>query len=189
MSVPSHQLRCTGCGDRIAAADAQSNFRCRVCGDLFEVEYPWSPGAEGSSPEPHTAARPVRNRPNPSALRYLWQERRTSTLSVDQSGVWRFRDLLPIVADDQIVTLLGWLEAHAARGWLIADLHRHFLAYYGFPVLARLAGWHRIVRQDGRISIARSFRRAEWQALLDRAGIAARIKWRFPFRYCIERLK
>jgi len=93
------------------------------------------------------------------------------------------------LTDDQIVTLLGWLEAHAARGWLIADLHRHFLAYYGFPVLARLAGWHRIVRQDGRISIARSFRRAEWQALLDRAGIAARIKWRFPFRYCIERLK
>jgi threonine synthase len=38
-------------------------------------------------------------------LRYLWQERRTSTLSIDQSGVWRFRDLLPIVADDRIVTL------------------------------------------------------------------------------------
>jgi threonine synthase len=48
---------------------------------------------------------PPKNRPNPSALRYLWQERRTSTLSIDQSGVWRFRDLLPIVPDDRIVTL------------------------------------------------------------------------------------
>jgi threonine synthase len=46
-----------------------------------------------------------KNRPNPSALRYLWQERRTSTMSIDQSGVWRFRDLLPIVADQKIVTL------------------------------------------------------------------------------------
>jgi threonine synthase len=44
--------------------------------------------------------------PNPSALRWLWQERRTSTLSLDQSGVWRFRDLLPVVKNfDHVVTL------------------------------------------------------------------------------------
>jgi threonine synthase len=49
---------------------------------------------------------PDANRPNPSALRWLWQERRTSTLANDQSGVWRFRDLLPIVDDfDHVVTL------------------------------------------------------------------------------------
>ena len=96
MSLSSHLLRCTGCGERIAPSDAQSNFRCRTCNDLFEIEYPWSASA------PTTTSS---NRPNPSALRYLWQERRTSTLSIDQSGVWRFRDLLPIVADDRIVTL------------------------------------------------------------------------------------
>jgi threonine synthase len=96
MSLSSHTLRCTGCGERIAPSDAQSNFRCRACGDLFEVEYPWSPGAEVTA---------ASNRPNPSALRYLWQERRTSTMAIDQSGVWRFRDLLPIVADDRVVTL------------------------------------------------------------------------------------
>ncbi len=47
----------------------------------------------------------TRNLPNASALRYLWQERRTSTLGVDQSGVWRFRDLLPIVAEERVITL------------------------------------------------------------------------------------
>jgi threonine synthase len=96
-SVSTHLLRCTGCGDRIPASKAASNFRCRLCNDLFEVEYPWSETAP-------TNATPV-NRPNPGALKYLWQERRTSTLSIDQSGIWRFRDLLPIVADSQIVTL------------------------------------------------------------------------------------
>ncbi len=45
------------------------------------------------------------NRPNPNALRYLWQERRTSSLAIDQSGVWRFRDLFPIVDDDKVITL------------------------------------------------------------------------------------
>ncbi len=109
MSVSTHLLRCTGCGERIKAGEAQSNFRCLTCSDLFEVEYPWSEGAPVSDDgvqEPYSASRPVaKNRPNPGALRYLWQERKTSTLSIDQSGVWRFRDLLPIVADDRIVTL------------------------------------------------------------------------------------
>jgi threonine synthase len=44
--------------------------------------------------------------PNASALRWLWQERRTSTMPIDQSGVWRFRDLLPIVDDLEKVTTL-----------------------------------------------------------------------------------
>jgi len=109
MSVSTHLLRCTGCGDRINAGEAKSNFRCRTCADLFEVEYPWSEGApagESGVQEPYAASRPVaKNRPNPGALKYLWQERKTSTLSIDQSGVWRFRDLLPIVAEERVVTL------------------------------------------------------------------------------------
>lgn len=91
--------------------------------------------------------------------------------------------------DAAVVAFLRWLDSHAARGWFIADLQRHAIAYYGFPVLARIAGWHRIVRQDGAISIARSFRRAEWQALLDTAGVAATITWALAFRYCVGRLK
>jgi len=35
-----HQLRCFGCGARISGAEAQPDFRCVRCGDLFEVEYP-----------------------------------------------------------------------------------------------------------------------------------------------------
>jgi len=91
--------------------------------------------------------------------------------------------------DATVVHLLGWLDRHAERGWLIADLHRHPLAYYGFPVLARLLGWHRIVRQDGMVSIARSFRREDWQRLLAEAALDAEVRWRLPFRYCVGRLK
>jgi 2-polyprenyl-3-methyl-5-hydroxy-6-metoxy-1,4-benzoquinol methylase len=93
------------------------------------------------------------------------------------------------LADADVVRFLQWMERFAGRGWFIADLHRHVLAYYGFPLLARLFGWHRIVRLDGTTSIARSFRRAEWLALLAQAGIAAQVRWRFPFRLCVGRLK
>jgi threonine synthase len=66
---------------------------------LYEVVYPWSATPSASS---GGSALP----PNPNALRWLWQERRTSTLSIDQSGVWRFRDLFPIVKDfERVVTL------------------------------------------------------------------------------------
>ncbi|MGI4826826.1 MAG: threonine synthase [Janthinobacterium lividum] len=93
----SHVLRCIGCNDRIAASAAQSNFRCVHCGELFEVEYPWSGGAPSGTERLWN--------PNPGALRHLWAERRTSTMAIDQSGVWRFRDLLPIVAEDRVITL------------------------------------------------------------------------------------
>jgi 2-polyprenyl-3-methyl-5-hydroxy-6-metoxy-1,4-benzoquinol methylase len=93
------------------------------------------------------------------------------------------------LTDAELVRFLLWLDAHAARAWFIADLHRHFLAYYGFPVLARIAGFHRIVRQDGQISIARSFTKSEWQHLLATTGISAEVKWRLPFRYCVSRVK
>jgi len=98
----THQLRCTNCGARIAADAASSDFRCPECNGLYEVIYPWSPGASSVPPGPDPAVR----LPNPNALRYRWQELRTSTLSIDQSGVWRFRDLLPILNNlDNVVTL------------------------------------------------------------------------------------
>jgi threonine synthase len=37
------------------------------------------------------------DRPNPGALKWLWRERRCSSESLDHSGVWRFRELLPIL--------------------------------------------------------------------------------------------
>jgi threonine synthase len=80
-----HQLRCFGCGERIAGTAAQPDFRCALCGDLFEVEYPgWN---QRSGPD----------RPNAGALKWLWRERRSSSETLDHSGVWRFRELLPIL--------------------------------------------------------------------------------------------
>ena len=96
------------------------------------------------------------------------------------------------MTDDQLTAFIRYMEEQALRGWLINDLHRHRFAYYGFPWLARLLGAHRIVREDGQLSIARSFRPAEWRAILADAGVpegAARIVRRFPFRLCVERLR
>jgi hypothetical protein len=85
------------------------------------------------------------------------------------------------------VVFLNWLRDNAGKGWFISDLHRHPIAYYGFPILARIAFWHRFVREDGQISIARAFTRSEWQALLRQANLTEQttITWHIPFRLCV----
>ncbi len=94
------------------------------------------------------------------------------------------------MSEAELGAFLRFMEAEAARGWFVNDLHRHGFAYSTWPVLAGLMGWHRIVRLDGHTSIARSFRPAEWQAILAREGIdGARVVRRFPFRLCVERLR
>ncbi len=91
------------------------------------------------------------------------------------------------LTDEQIVTFLGWLQANAAKGWFISDLHRHAIPYYGFPLLARIAFWHRFVREDGQISIARAFTRPEWISLLHQAKLTDQtfVAWHIPFRLCV----
>lgn len=90
----------------------------------------------------------------------------------------------------QLVAFLRFMEREAGTGWLVNDLHRHGFAYAGWPLLARAMRWHPIVRHDGRLSIARSYRPSEWPPLLAEAGIdAARVYRQFPFRLCIERLR
>jgi SAM-dependent methyltransferase len=95
------------------------------------------------------------------------------------------------MTDGQLRDFLGWMEANSDRGWFVNDLHRHGFAYLGFPLLAALLRVHRIVREDGRLSIARSFRPGDWKAVLAEAGLADGIRVRryFPFRLCVERLR
>lgn len=114
----------------------------------------------------------------------------------DYRGLGRFDFVISsLVAhhmtDEELRDFLRWMEANAELGWFVNDLHRHRFAYYGFPLLARLLRVHRIVREDGQLSIARSFRTDDWQAILDGAGVTKGVRLRryFPFRLCVERLR
>jgi len=62
-------------------------YTCPRCGGLLEVTYP-SPAA------------------SPAELKRLWRERRTSNAPLDQSGVWRYREMIPFLDSfDAVVTL------------------------------------------------------------------------------------
>jgi threonine synthase len=74
----------------IEQRELKENFRCAECGDLYEVVYPsWSAGSKAEI-----------RKPNASAMRWLWKERCGSNAEADQSGVWRFREMLHILRDE-----------------------------------------------------------------------------------------
>jgi threonine synthase len=81
------ELRCIGCG--VKYAEAARDFRCTACGDLLEVIYANATGKAGAT-----------------ALKARWRSRKISLDAADQSGVWRFREMLPILgAASDAVTL------------------------------------------------------------------------------------
>jgi len=81
-------FRCIACGK--LSEQAGQDFRCASCGDLLEITYPgWKT-----------------TRPDAANLKSAWRQRRLSNSAVDLSGVWRFRDLLPVLGDDDHVITL-----------------------------------------------------------------------------------
>ena len=91
-SATAPRLRCISCN--VTPISAAQDFRCDACGDLLEFFFPES-------------------RFNPQALKSLWLNRRSSPnrpdqnpdQNKDQSGVWRFRELLPPIAEQHVITL------------------------------------------------------------------------------------
>lgn len=89
-SIRPSQLRCIGC-DRVFEKATQ-NFRCAHCGDLLEIVYPdWNTSDAA--------------RLDAAKLKDLWRQRRGSRFPVDESGVWRFRELLPSFGEKDVISL------------------------------------------------------------------------------------
>ena len=89
--------------------------------------------------------------------------------------------------DEQVVTIISELGRVARRRVFIIDLHRHALAYYLFTTLGRLLLHNRLVREDGALSIRRSFRPDELSRLALRAGLRdITLSRRLPFRLVLS---
>ena len=82
------RLRCIACGARPESAGA--GFPLPACGDLLEFFFPGRVESVAL---------------NAAALKSLWLKRRTSREALDQSGVWRFRELLPHISEEHVITL------------------------------------------------------------------------------------
>lgn len=79
-------------------------YGCPACGGLLEVEY-------------------AAERRDPEELRRIWKQRRMSDAPLDQSGVWRYREMIPFLDEPErdVVTLregqTALLDACLAAEW------------------------------------------------------------------------
>ncbi len=105
-------------------------FACRTCGSLLDVRYDWSKCEVPKSLSFFDSRRTVTSTPSdgPRGLKPAAQ--------VNQSGVWRFRELLPFAPFDDLVTvgegrtILQQADDLAAR--IGVEAGRLFLQYEGF---------------------------------------------------------
>ena len=94
--------------------------------------------------------------------------------------------------DDEIMSLLRWMEATARAGWFINDLERSKRSYQIFGGMAKVVRWHRFVQHDGPVSFRRALSEADWVRLLAAAELPRETvtleHWR-PGRLCVGRWK
>ena len=80
--------RCIEEGCRHRQEVANGKCACDACGGPLEIHNEFGPAGPGD-------------------LRAIWQKRKTSAEAIDRSGVWRFRELLPFLGENQRIISLG----------------------------------------------------------------------------------
>ena len=89
-------------------------------------------------------------------------------------------------SNDSLVLQLQWMQQNARLGFFINDLHRHAVAYYAIKWCTAAFSRSYLVKNDAPLSVARSFKKREWQLLFKRAGIPHySIQWQWAFRYLV----
>lgn len=74
----------------------------------------------------------------------------------------------------------------AQWGWVINDLHRHWVAYWSIRLLTATLSKSPMVKNDAPLSVARSFRKKDWKQISDQTGIMYHtLVWRWAFRWLI----
>ncbi|OLE54706.1 MAG: hypothetical protein AUG51_07055 [Acidobacteria bacterium 13_1_20CM_3_53_8] len=92
--------------------------------------------------------------------------------------------------DEAVVSILREMSRVARRSIFVIDLHRHPLAYLLYTTAGHLFLHNRLIREDGALSILRSFQPSELFGLAQRAGLKRiKVERRFAFRLVLSASK
>jgi ubiquinone/menaquinone biosynthesis C-methylase UbiE len=89
--------------------------------------------------------------------------------------------------DPQVVALLCEMGRVARRKIFVIDLHRDAVAYFFYTTVARLFLHNRLIREDGALSILRSFKTEELESLGRQARLReVTVEKHFPSRLVLS---
>jgi 2-polyprenyl-3-methyl-5-hydroxy-6-metoxy-1,4-benzoquinol methylase len=88
--------------------------------------------------------------------------------------------------ENDIIQMLQWMKKNSTLGFFINDLHRHCIAYYSIKIMTAIFSTSYLVKNDAPLSVARGFKKNEWQQLFTSAAISNyQLKWKWAFRHLI----
>lgn len=91
------------------------------------------------------------------------------------------------LSDEQIVETLNEMRRVSARKIFVIDLHRHPLAYISYKIFCTFFQISKLVRDDGSLSILRSFNPVELKKLAEKSDIKnVKVERIFPFRLVLK---
>ena len=93
--------------------------------------------------------------------------------------------------DAELKSFFRKLGTRVRLGYIINDIHRHWLAFYSIKILTRIFSRSAMVRYDAPLSVLRAFKRQELTSILNHACLPDRqagaaqvaIRWRWAFRW------
>jgi hypothetical protein len=89
--------------------------------------------------------------------------------------------------DEGAVRILREMARVAARGIFVIDLHRDPVAYFFYTTIGRLFLRNRLIREDGALSILKSWQPEELEDLGNEAGLTnLKVENHFPARLILS---
>jgi len=88
--------------------------------------------------------------------------------------------------DQELIFMLQWQQENSKKGFFVNDLHRHWMAYYLIKYITMFFSRSYLVKNDACLSVARSFRKKDWEYLFEQAGLQGyTINWQWAFRFLV----
>lgn len=85
---------------------------------------------------------------------------------------------------EELVKFFRHLKDNVRLGFIINDIHRHWLAYYSIKLLTQTLSKSAMVKYDAPLSVLRAFKKSELKHILQAAQIENfTIQWRWAFRW------
>lgn len=83
-----------------------------------------------------------------------------------------------------LIAFFSKLKTQALIGWVINDLHRHWVAFHSIRLVTKYFSKSSMVQYDAPLSVLRAFSREELEDILSKAGILKyNLKWKWAFRW------
>lgn len=88
--------------------------------------------------------------------------------------------------NDELISMIQWMQENSKIGFFINDLERHPLAYHFIKISSRLFSRSYLVKNDAPLSVLRGFKKEEWKTIFNMAEIKNyTIQWKWAFRHLI----